>query len=134
VSTRLRQAGFSGSAVTTVVNRLIELAYLDDMAFAQAWANERGTGIKASGRRRLAWELAQKGIAREIVDEVLSQYGSEYEEQAARQVCTSLAAKMAREQPDQLRRHLYQALARRGFDREAINRALAESLGRGEIE
>lgn len=52
------------------LDRLRELGYANDKAFAEMWVRERS---RNRGRRLLETELIQKGISKEIIDSVLTE-------------------------------------------------------------
>ena len=53
-----------------VLERLVSRGYLDDRRFAEFWVENRFVK-KGVSRKRLRMELAKKGVAKEIIDEVL---------------------------------------------------------------
>ena len=53
-----------------IISRLVSRGYLDDRKFAEFWVENRFVK-KGVSRKRLAMELMKKGVAREIIDEVL---------------------------------------------------------------
>lgn len=57
-------------AVEQALDRFTELGYIDDAAFARGWveSRQRTRGLAASALRR---ELRDKGIAADLIDEVL---------------------------------------------------------------
>lgn len=69
---RLRHLGYPPALCDEVVDRLVQLGYLDDRAFASAWVESRDRA-RPRGIVALRQELQQKGVARDIVDEILSQ-------------------------------------------------------------
>jgi regulatory protein len=113
---KLREKGISAGAVAAVVQRLKDLHYLDDGRFAQQWA----TSAVSSGRGygpRLRQELSRRGVAKEIVNEVLAGIATEYDET---ETLTSLMArKFAGFDPgaadDREKRRVFNYLQRRGF-------------------
>ena len=58
---RLRYAGYRADLVETVLDRLTELGYLDDAAFAQAWVESRDRA-RPRGARALRDELRRLGV------------------------------------------------------------------------
>ena len=72
VRRRLTDAGYPSDLVDTAVARLAELGYLDDEEFARAWVASRDRA-HPRGERALRQELARKGVARDVIDEVLAQ-------------------------------------------------------------
>lgn len=87
---RLMQArvepGERGEAIlAAVIARLREYGYLDDASFAETYARLRQENEKL-GARRVRQALGQKGVAPEIVREVIdARYGETNEEALARQ-------------------------------------------------
>jgi regulatory protein len=77
--------GPSGEAVVdAVIARLKEYGYLDDKSFAETYARLRQENEKL-GQRTVRQKLAQKGVARGIVDETLeARYANTDEETLAR--------------------------------------------------
>lgn len=75
LETRLRKKGLPGRLVGRVAGELEERGYLDDAAFARAWASDR-LRLRPRGRRALERELRGKGVdagvAAAALDEVFS--------------------------------------------------------------
>jgi len=65
-----RRRGFKDEAVQAAMQRMRELGYLNDGAFARFWVESRQAGTPRS-RRALAFELSRKGVDREEMDEAL---------------------------------------------------------------
>jgi regulatory protein len=59
------------TVIDAAVERLRALGYLDDLAFAQYWVQNRTT-FKPLSARALRYELRQKGVANPIIDQVLA--------------------------------------------------------------
>jgi regulatory protein len=72
---RLRQLGYRHVLVDEVVQRLVELGYLDDAAFARAWIESRDRA-RPRGESALRRELAQKGLSAETIADVLTERGA----------------------------------------------------------
>ncbi len=126
----LLERDYPAADIESALARLEELGLLDDAEFARGFAHRRLTG-QGYGPRRVAAELARKGVARTIVDEVLgelrersaeaaSEAGEDAEDGAAAAV-EAAAAKRARSlessglEPEVARRRLVAWLVRRGF-------------------
>ena len=72
------------AAITAVVARLREHGYLDDAAFAEAYARLRQENEKL-GVRRVRQDLQQKGVDKELIADTLeARYGQTNEEALAR--------------------------------------------------
>ena len=134
-SKRLKQLGYPPALVESVVTRLIEMHYLDDEAFAQAWVESRDRA-RPRGEQGLRRELALKGVAREIVDEVMAQReqssaGEDPELAAAHTLLERRRASLEREPDSQRRRRkAYALLARNGFDPQTCSVAANSVIAR----
>jgi regulatory protein len=128
VRRRLLWLGYGTALVDGTLERLAELGYLDDEAFARAWVESRDRS-KPRGEHALRRELGLKGVDRSLVDGVL---GDRHDRAAAARDATGdtsdpdvsaaerlLAKKLPSilREPDPRRRlqKAYAALARSGF-------------------
>ena len=68
---RLRKSGYEADIIEEAIAFLKEYNYINDRDFAGRWVNDR-LALKPVGRRRLRWELQQKGVAGEIIDHAVS--------------------------------------------------------------
>jgi regulatory protein len=69
---------FTAEQIAPAMERLVDLGLLDDAAFARGYARGR-LGARGFGPRRVAAELARRGVERSVVDEVLREYAAEQE-------------------------------------------------------
>ena len=117
---RLRHLGYP-HLLEEVVTRLVEVGYLDDESFARTWVESRDRA-RPRGESALRRELAQKGVARQVVDDVLGERlgaaaGSDPNQAAAAALIERKRAALSREPDDRKRRQkAYALLARNGFD------------------
>jgi regulatory protein len=58
--------------IEAAIARLTDMGYLDDLAFARFWVQNRGD-FKPLSHRALRQELRQKGVANAVIDDVLSE-------------------------------------------------------------
>lgn len=132
VRTRLQRHGHEAGVIDDVVDRLLELGYLDDDVFALTLARDYLAAPRPKGERVILARLRQKGIdeatARRALDEALEEADETPRERvlrAAERWCRRLRPGYDR---DQARRRLWGHLGRAGFDgdliREAIDRVL----------
>jgi regulatory protein len=132
---RLRHLGYPHALVDEVVDRLIEMGYLDDEGFARAWIASRERA-RPRGELALRRELALKGVPREVIDNVLlerSEFAAAHDTDADLAAATALLerrrASLEREADPARRRHkAYALLARSGFDPETCREAARRSL------
>jgi regulatory protein len=67
VERRLRRAGTAEPEIRAALERLAELGYLDDAAFARWWGEQRDRH-SPRGRRMIEAELRQRGVPREVIE------------------------------------------------------------------
>lgn len=117
----LAEKGVTEEVVEIVVERLADVGLVDDAAFARYWRDNRAR-FRPRGRQVLRYELGQKGIDSETIDEALD----EYDEAAAIRLATEdQVRRLGNLPPDEARRRLIGRLARRGFSYELIQETLA---------
>jgi regulatory protein len=131
VRRRLRHLGYPHALVDAVVDRLVEIGYLDDAAFAQAWVESRDRA-RPRGQSAIRRELALKGVSREVADAVLAERAANAGGDAAADEVAAVAllerrrAALEREpDPRRRRQKAYALLARNGFDPEVCRTAAA---------
>ena len=73
---RLAQKGLPRPAIAATLQRLRELGYLDDAAFARFWTETR-QAFRPRSRRLIAGELRGRGIAAEDVEEATASISDE---------------------------------------------------------
>jgi regulatory protein len=118
---KLLNRGFPQAGITEAINRLERAGYLDDLRFARQWAesslrNKRGYGP------RLRDDLRRRGVSAAIIDTVLCETESNYDEfEFARDI---LARKFPDVSPvlldDRGKRRLAAYLQRRGVSTGVI--------------
>lgn len=150
VRRRLRELGYRIEMIEAVLERLVELGYLDDETFARAWIESRDRA-RPRGERALRHELARKGIDRQTIDAVLAERAApepvvasaerggpparetgsaaaagSADELAARRLLERRRRSLMRE-PDQTKRRqkAYALMARHGFDPELAREAVS---------
>lgn len=110
----LKKCGFSDEA-ESVITRLNDLGYLNDVSFARSWIIDRAQN-KNLGKRRLREELIKRGISREIIDE---EFAANYDESQESERALTLAKKrlphLENLETTIARRRLSQFLIRQGF-------------------
>ena len=123
--------------IAPVIEKLTALGLLDDLEYARTFARARMNPSRGLGPRRISAELARKGVARSVTEQVLRELDEEREarnveaaergeaiasavEEAARKKLRSLAGM----EPEVRQRRLYGFLARRGFSGEELSRAM----------
>jgi regulatory protein len=126
---RLRHLGYRHELVERVVERLVEVGYLDDEAFARTWLESRDRA-RPRGAAALRRELSLKGIDRQLLGELLAEReeGADgaVDLEAARRLLERKRPQLEREADLRKRRQkAYALLARNGFDPETCREAVA---------
>ncbi len=97
-----------------VIQRLQRAGLLDDRRFANAWVENRAD-LHPRSRRALAFELKQRGVDQQVIQQSLEQVD---DDQAAYQAAIRQSRKLNELDWQDFRKKMYGFLARRGFDYE----------------
>ena len=127
VERKLREKGFGEIAIAEAVTRLGELGYLDDEAYARAYARARLSG-RGHGPTRIRADLRKRGVANGLIDRVLEDVvePDELLEQARRHAQKRWPRLQREEDPYKRRKKLGDYLRRRGFSFDLIRRVIEE--------
>ena len=111
---QLTKRGYADDVSARVLDRLVDVGLLDDVAFAEEWVRSRRAN-SGKGKRALATELRTKGVDPDVIAETLDSVDAgEWRVQAEDLV----AAKLRRDKLDdevKVTRRLVGMLARRGY-------------------
>ena len=134
---RLRRATADEAVIGATVERLAELGYLDDAAFARWWAEQRDRH-SPRGRRMIESELREKGVPREVIEEYRAEHddperapedealpGDELS-RARGALARHLRGRRVPDEP-KARQRLGMYLMRRGFDPETVRAVIREA-------
>ena len=122
IQQNLSKKGYDETVIEQIINRLVELDFLNDETFAQYWVEQRDT-FKPRSHMALRQELQQKGISRSIIDQALT---ASDETAAARIAAEKKARQLTRYPEDEFKKKLGQFLQRRGFSYALINEIIDE--------
>jgi regulatory protein len=114
----LRRKGYDDGITDEIIERLRAISLLDDAKFAAAYVRDRQIGRPRSASA-LRFELAKRGVNREVIDEVLA---SELASDGS--AALELARRKRRQYPDDSKLMAY--LARQGFRYDEVRRALEQ--------
>jgi len=118
---KLEARGHAAGEIQEALASLGEGGLIDDRRVAEAHART-ASRVKGRGRYRVGRELQARGIAKDIIEQVLAGIDPEEESAAIKQV---LARKRWPARPTLAdRRRMFQHLLRRGFSADVISRAL----------
>lgn len=131
---KLSEKGYNESTIAKVIEDLIKAGLIDDLEFSRMWARDRLKN-RPKGRRLIAQELWQKGVADEISRRAIEEVFRDVDEGEI--AATLLERRLRRYRDlDQVRakRRMFEFLLRRGFDRETIGKVVAEAWRKLEDE
>lgn len=109
-----------------VIERLTDVGLLDDLAFARFWIENRET-FQPRSAIAIRYELRQKGVDAETIDQALDEGDFDEEETAYRAGVKVLSRLRKYEDKREFTQKLAGVLGRRGFQWEVIRR-VAERL------
>jgi regulatory protein len=140
---RLRRAGAGPDVIEVALERLAALGYVDDLAFARWWMEQRDRHAPR-GRRMIEAELRQHGVPRDVIEalrDAAAEQPQDPDTTERRPETDEERARIA------LERHLRgrplpsdaaalqragMFLVRRGFDPEAVRRTLRSAAARSD--
>jgi len=117
----LCRSGFEQSQIEDTLSYLERMRYVDDVDYARAFVEDK-EARSPCGRAKLYYLLAEKGIDRTVVDQILSELGYEELDSALR------AARNRADWPPGSERHrqrIYRFLSSRGFSHSVIMKVLS---------
>ena len=129
---QLLERGFDEEITDAVILRLTELRLLDDERYAARYVEARTR--KGYGVRRSRYELKQRGIPEEILEEASQNVSEEEELESALPVARKIWQRSASQERNRRRSKLYAGLVQRGFGYETIERAMRIVEGEEEEE
>jgi regulatory protein len=117
--------------IDAIVTRLYDQKFLNDEAFARSWVRSRAM-FRPRGKRMLQIELQQKGISKDIIQQVLEEDTEDVPDEFTQ--AKNLIAKRVAKLQDEPRHIIYQKvgafLARRGYSWDVSKKAIDEQLKR----
>ena len=131
----LHRKGYSPETVETAVGGLTERGYLDDLAFARWWAENRAQ-FQPRGPYLIRQELRRKGVPSATIDETLAEQAETVDTDAQ---ALALARTKLRSfhknslEPDVITRRLSGLLARRGYGYNIVRTVLKTLRDNGEL-
>ncbi len=129
----LSEAGASSAEAEEVLQRLIELSYLDDYRVAENVVRSLQRG-KAGGRLYWQEKLRKRGIRADIIEEILAGYSGEEEYRKALELAITYLQGKAKQNINQKMRGLTALLLRRGFSEETVQSVIMEQCDKCHLQ
>lgn len=126
VRQRLTRAGVDEASMAQIVADMRNAGLLDDASFSKEWVESRLRSSPAS-RRKLEWELRQKGVAQSVINQTL-QTADVDDTQTALDMARRRLPRLAGDDAITQKRKLSDYLARNGFNYSTISEVLAAVL------
>lgn len=118
--------------IDEIVQRLANLHYLDDAAFADWWVRQRREMGKRWGERKIQQELKAKGISAEYISRALMQSRERVDTMELLEgEVAALVRKVQDADSAKRKRKIAQRLLRRGFSWEQFGAILISELNKG---
>jgi regulatory protein len=118
VKQKLLTTGYSEVIVDNVISDLISLGYINDRIFIRKYLYDRSK-LKPKSKKLLKYELLKKGLAENLVDDVLNEWQIDEPTLARRLVKKKYGKYDLRD--EKILRKIYNFLLHRGFSVEIIN-------------
>lgn len=119
----------SDEIIEKMISLLYEQKFLNDEEFARSWVRSRARS-RPKGKRLLQIELAQKGIAKDVIEQVLSEDQEDIPDELTQ--AKNLIGKRVDRLRGEPRQVVYQKvgafLGRRGFSWELAKKAIDQTL------
>jgi len=120
----LEKKGTGATIIDEALAKMERLGYLDDRAFAEFWVESRDR-FRPRGVRALRYELQQKGITSETIEEVLAVYDTH---DAAYRAAQEQIRRMRVTSRQEFRNKLGAFLVRRGFGYDIVREVIEEII------
>ena len=123
----LAKKGTPDDIAKTVLDRLTALGYVDDLAYAQMFIRSK-THTKHLARRAMSYELAKRGVHKDLIEEALSDITTEDEWEMARELVAKKLRSGRELSTEVITRRLMGTLARKGYPGAIAGAVIREAL------
>lgn len=113
---------YDETTVKKALKKLASYGYVNDAEFARMWVESRKTG---RGKRALSYELARKGVAKDVIEEALSNLSDDSEFESALELVKKRSKYQNLDKNEKYRK-IAPFLARRGYSYDIIKKVINE--------
>ncbi|MDD5355743.1 MAG: regulatory protein RecX [Candidatus Omnitrophica bacterium] len=122
---RLLQKGFENKVIEEAITAIAKIGLVNDLEFAKLWVQSRIK--KPLGLKRLSFELKQKGIDKDIIEKIISEYNCpEKEEKVVRELLERKLKKFSGLDKQKIKERLWGFFLRKGFSKDIVYDVLNE--------
>lgn len=118
----LAKKGYGGEVVDKVIEKLEEYKYIDDKAYASTYVECYSTG---KGKRKISYELARKGISKQIIEQAVELLIPEQSEKDCLELAQKYVDKKQTYTQDNFSK-LYRYLLSRGYEYDLVGRVIRQ--------
>lgn len=120
---KLKEYKISVKSTEKIISALKDLKYIDDNQFAKLYLEEK-LANNPKGKRLIAIKLAEKGINKEVIGNVIdSQYNEENEIKKAKELLQKYLKKVRAKSETDKKQKCFRYLLSKGFDYEIVKSA-----------
>lgn len=123
----LAKKGTAPDIAKTVLDRLAELGYVDDLAYAQLFIRSK-TKTKHLARRAMAYELTKRGVHKDLIAQALADVSEDDEWDMARELVAKKLRSMKDLNREIITRRLMGTLARKGYSGNIAGAVIRDAL------
>jgi regulatory protein len=124
----LKKRGVESDIAASVLDDLELQGFLNDLEFANIWSESRQRQKKLS-KRVIAGELRTKGVAQDVIDEVIAKIDDETEYQRALELAEKKFRSCAHLEPEKVYSRIAGVLTRKGYSAGLASQIVRELLG-----
>ena len=134
VKTKLLQAGHGEAVVQEAIHKLTKLGFLNDESYSKALLETRKRTAK-KGPAAIRQDLMQKGIDKNLQQQVLSTFGHDEQLKIAMELAEKAVRSNQNKTPAQVKQKIQDVLLRKGYSYTVVTEILAQiTLERQEDE
>ncbi|MCT8978138.1 recombination regulator RecX [Clostridium sp. CX1] len=120
---KLIEKGYEEKIVKRAMNFLKEYKFIDDEKFIKMYVNDKSHSY---GRNRIKYELIKKGISEKLINEALSDFDKDLEEEAALKLAEKKYKILIKSETNykKLYKKVWDYLSRNGYNLEVIQKVV----------
>lgn len=126
MQSRLKRKGYEDEYIKKAIEYCKSYGYIDDKAFANSYINDK-RNLNKLGSNRIKYELIEKGVSKEIINEVL-EVDENYELEMAMELALKRINSYKNDDKVKKYRKLSGYLQRRGYSYSVISKVMDEVL------